>query len=143
MGKMNSEVFARVIARKRGRAYVTRATSALSPDPPRVFAIAPIQVVAEQRVQAVAYGDPEGEPQVITLWNPLDREVEALEPFAAALDDYLTSSLAGGQLPRVWVAHGAALKLLGLMGERYRRNQRASDPDPPPGLALPRARGGA
>jgi len=126
MGKMNSEVFARVVARLQGRAFPTRATSAISPDPPCVFAVAPIQVVAEQHLQAIAYGDPEGEPRVITLWNPLDCEADALEPFAAALDDYLTSSLAGGQLPRVWVAHASALKLLGLLGEHYRRNAQAS-----------------
>jgi hypothetical protein len=125
MGNKDAVITARVSTRARGRAHPA---SALSPDPSRVFAVAPIQVAAERRVRAVAYGDPEGEPQVITLWDPLGRGGAALGPFAAALDAYLTSSLAGGRVPRVWVAHGAALELLGLLGERCRRNRTAGAP---------------
>ena len=54
-----------------------------------VFAIVPLRMVAEQLVYAVAYGDPDGEPELVMAPNPLDRDASFLEPFAAALDAYL------------------------------------------------------
>lgn len=120
------EVFARVRAYQEGRAVPIRSTSRLSADPVEVFAIAPIQLVAEQRLQAVAFGNPERAPQIITVPSPLDREADPLAPFAEALDRYMRRALADGFPPRIWLPHGVALNLVTLLGERYRTNQRAS-----------------
>jgi hypothetical protein len=92
-----------------------------------VFGIAPIRVVAEERVQAIAFGLTNGSPSVAINWYPLGRETTCLEPFAHALDEYLRRSLTEGRVPRVWLPHRAALQMLGLLGPRYRRNTHASD----------------
>ena len=88
---------ARLLAWDRGRATPIRQTCALSPDPPRVFGIAPIRVVSEQRVQAIAFGNLGENPQLVVSWNPLSRETTSLEPFATALDTYLLVALTSGQ----------------------------------------------
>jgi hypothetical protein len=147
------ELAARIIARRFGWAIPIRRTSVLAPDPHNVFLICPIRVVAEQRVQAIAFGPPDGAPQIVVSINPLSRESMSLEPFAEALDDYFRAvmedydtfwgeSAADGTtepmfddareaelatlLPRVWVANGTALEVLELLGHRYRTNVNAS-----------------
>src|SRR5262249_23269272 len=89
-------------------------------------AVAPIKLVSEEVVQALAFGDPDGVPTVITRWNPLSRDTAGLEIFAAALDGYLSRATAAGHLPRVWVPHPPALTLLEMLGHRYRTNEMAT-----------------
>jgi hypothetical protein len=122
-----SLVVARAGAQFLGRAVPIRTSSLLSPDPEPVFGFAPIRVVSEQRVQAIAYGRLGSEPEIVVAWNPLSRDAAHLEQFAAALYDYLTRALAVGRLPRIWVPHPAALEILDLLGHRYRTNQNASE----------------
>lgn len=117
---------ARVIALARGRAWPIRVTSTLSPDPKRVFGMAPIRVVSEQRVQAIAFGLLTEEPRIISLWNPLSRDAGRLEELAQALDDYLFECLDNSILPRIWVPHAPALEIIDLLGHRYRNNPNAS-----------------
>jgi hypothetical protein len=119
-------VTARVIARSRGRAIPIVDNFSLTPDPPLVFGIAPIRVVSEQRVQAIAYGLIEQAPQIITIWNPLNRESNDLIPFAQALNGFLESARAANQIPRIWLPHRAALEIIDLLAHRYRRNRNAS-----------------
>jgi hypothetical protein len=116
----------RILARSVGRALPTRATSSIGPDPNPVFGIAPIKVVSEDIIQAVAFGRLDAAPQVAVRWNPLSRDTSALEPFARALDEYLTAASVGNRLGRVWVPNGTALTLIELLGYRYRTNQQAS-----------------
>ncbi len=80
------DIMARVLARRFGRAIHIRDTSSLESDPDPVFGIAPIRLVAEQQVQAVAYGTFGAPPHVLVRWNPLGRQARELEPFAQALD---------------------------------------------------------
>src|SRR6266540_6345963 len=122
-----TETLGRVLARHQGRALPIRSTFALSEDPSPVFAIAPIKMVAEEIVQAIAFGDPDGPPQVVTRWNPLSRDAGDLEIFAAALNDYVEAVARGDQLPRFWLPHRSALTVVELLGHRYRTNQMASD----------------
>jgi hypothetical protein len=121
------ELVARVLARSRGRAIPIRETFYLSPDPPVTFGIAPIRVVAEEMVQAVAYGSLGDKPEVLTRWDPLAREAEELRPFAQALDRHTRGAVSRGLVPRVWLPHRAALALIEMLGYRYRNNRRASD----------------
>jgi hypothetical protein len=118
---------ARLIAFAERRAIPIRSSSALAPDPVPTFGIAPIRVVAEQFVQAIAYGDLDRTPQVVVSWNPLDRDASFLEPFAFALDAYLQTCVEARQLPRVWLPHGAALEVIDILGHRYRTNRSAND----------------
>jgi len=122
-----TETLGRVLACHQGRALPIRSTFALSEDPSPVFAIAPIKMVAEEIVQAIAFGDPDGPPQVVTRWNPLSRDAGDLEIFAAALNDYVEAVARGDQLPRFWLPHRSALTVVELLGHRYRTNQMASD----------------
>jgi hypothetical protein len=115
------DVLARAVAHHEQRALPTRAAFSLTPDPEDVFAIAFIKMVSEELVQAIAYGHPLGEPELITRWNPLSRETGELEPFAQALDAYLARMRAKGALPRIWLPHGSALTLLELLGPIRRR----------------------
>jgi len=121
------DLVARVLARKRGRAVCVRETFYLSPDPSPVFAVAPIRVVAEEVVQAVAYGTPESSPEVLTRWNPLAREADELLPFARALDAYLKDAVRRKTTPRIWLPHRAALAVIEMLGYRYRTNRQASE----------------
>lgn len=126
---MNATLFdavARALARRNGRAIPVRHTSAISADPAVTFGIAPIKMVAEEHVQAVAFGRIDAEPQVAVRWNPLSRDPGDLEVFAVALDHFITSALSDGRLPRIWVPHAAALEVLDLLGHRMHRNQRAT-----------------
>ena len=84
--------------------------------------MAPIRVVAEQRVQAIAFGLIGQPPEVVAIWNPLSRDTGRLEPFAQALSSYLSST---GHW-RIWLAHPAALEIVDLLGHRYATNQHAS-----------------
>lgn len=65
----------------------------------------------------------DGEPEVVLTWNPLGRDARFLEPFAAALDRYLSDCVTAGEMPRVWLAHAAALEVIELLGHRYRTNR--------------------
>ena len=117
------DLTARLLAYQVGWAIPTRRSSALMADPFPAFAIAPIRMVAEQVVYALAYGDPDGEPEIALTWNPLERDARFLEPFAAALDRYLSDCVSAGEMPRVWLAHAAALEVIELLGHRYRTNR--------------------
>jgi hypothetical protein len=117
---------ARVVARARGRAIPIVESCMLSPDPRLVFGIAPIRVVSEQRIQAVAFGSLDQPPRIITIWNPLNRESNDLGPFAEGLNAYLERVQLQNQLPRIWLPHGAALEIVGILAERYRTNRNAS-----------------
>ena len=123
----DTDILGRVLARRQGWAMRVRQTTAITGDPRKVLAIAPIKMVSEEIVQAVAFGDPDGEPRIVTRWNPLSRDAGGLEVFAAALDDYVQAAVADGQLPRFWLPHKSALTLLDLLGYRYRTNQSATD----------------
>jgi hypothetical protein len=122
-----ADVLARARALEARRAVLVRENIALASDPMPVFGIAPVKLVSEEIVQAIAYGHIGGQPQVTVRWNPLSRESQELEPFAEALDDYVMGALDNGQLPRIWLPHRAALTLVDLLGWRYRTNQQASD----------------
>lgn len=117
-----ARVVAQVEAHRRRRAMPVRATSALSADSTRAFGIAPIRVVAEQRVQAIASGVIGLPAQVVTIWNPLSRDTGQLEPFAEALNEYLVRETE----PRIWLPHPAALEIVDLLGHRYATNRNAS-----------------
>ncbi|PDW05115.1 hypothetical protein [Candidatus Viridilinea mediisalina] len=117
------DLTARLLAYQSGRAIPIRRSSALIADPSPTFAIVPIRMVAEQVVYALAYGDPEGEPEVVLTWNPLDRDASFMEPFAATLDRYLSDCVIAGEMPRIWLAHAAALEVIALLGHRYRTNR--------------------
>ncbi|MEW6732134.1 MAG: hypothetical protein AB1489_12470 [Acidobacteriota bacterium] len=127
MNTLAIDIVARILARQRRRAIPIRATSALSPDPEPVFGIAPIQVVAEHRVQAIAYGLLSSQPRIVISENPLSREVSCLEPFARDLNSYLMTALREGRMPRIWLPHAQALKSIELLGHRYRYNKQASE----------------
>jgi hypothetical protein len=120
------EVVARAVARARRRYQLIRSTSPFAPDEMPVFGFAPIKLVSEEVVQAIAFGDLDGRPIVVTRWNPLSRDASAFEAFAAELNAYITTALRDNRLPRVWVPHEAALRQLELLGHRYRNNQRAT-----------------
>lgn len=117
---------ARQIAYADGQAFCTAAATLLTPDPSAPFGMAYIKIVAEESVQAIAYGDLTAEPQVLPRWNPMSRESGDLAPFAAALHAHLASAIAAGQCPRVWLPHESALTVADLLGRRYRRNPAAS-----------------
>jgi hypothetical protein len=116
----------RVVAFAARRAVPVRATSALAVDPVSPFGIAFVRVVAEQRVQAIAYGSVDADPAFALILNPLGRESQELEAFAAALADYVDTMLARRVIPRIWVGHQAAVELLEILGHRYRTNPNAS-----------------
>lgn len=122
-----AEALGRLLAHKEKRAIPTRKSFALSRDPEEVFAIAPIKLVAEQIVQAIAFGNPDAEPQVLVRWNPLSRESVDLESFAQALSSYVERARARNAIPRIWIPHDSALTLIELIGHRYRSNERASE----------------
>lgn len=117
----------RLWSRRLGRALPVRSTYSVAPDPPETFGIAFIRVAGEERVQAVAYGLMGACPSVITICNPLARGAHELEPFARALDEYLMGCYTRKRLPRVWLAHPAALTVLDLLGYRYQSNRHASE----------------
>ena len=121
-----AEIVGRTIARREGRAFVRRTTSGLTDDPERVFAIAPIKMVSEEIVQAMAFGDPDGSPTVITRWNPLSRDASDLGLFAIELNDYVAAVIAAQQVPRIWLPNGSALTAIDLLGLRYRTNAQAT-----------------
>lgn len=117
---------ARLMARACDRAIPIRHTSSISTDPEITFGIAPIRMVAEEQVQAIAFGPIDGKPSVAVRWNPLSRDPGELGIFAAALDDYIAGSLATSKLPRIWVPHALALEVLDMLGHRMHRNRNAT-----------------
>lgn len=120
-------IVGRLCARERGHAVPVRSTYSVAPDPSETFGVAFIRVAAEERVQAVAYGLMGAQPSVITICNPLARGAHELEPFASALNDYLTKCDEWGELSRVWLAHPAALAVLDLLGHRYQSNRHVTE----------------
>ena len=121
-----NDLAARIVAHHSRRAVPVRSSAAIAYDPDQAFGIAPIRVVSEQRVQALAFGTVGNVPQVIAIWNPLSRESGGLDAFAAALDVYVSSCLDEETLPRIWLPHRAALDMVELLGHRYRTNRNAS-----------------
>lgn len=121
------DILARAVARRRRRVVPLRTATTVVPDDGPVFGFTPIKVVSEEVIQAIAFGDLDRAPTVVTRWNPLSRDAEAFEAFAKALDAHILRALANGWLPRVWVPHHAAFVLLDLLGHRYRTNRQASD----------------
>jgi hypothetical protein len=121
------DVVARLLAYEQGQAIPIRETSALASDPNPAFGIAPIRVVSEELVQAVAFGPLDCAPEIVTTWNPLDREVAFLEPLSERLHTYLTACTQQHELPRIWLPHGPALDVLDVLGHRYRTNRHATD----------------
>jgi len=121
------DIVARAAANQRRRVVPIRGARALSPDPRLAFGFAPIKLVSEEIVQSLAFGVLGTEPEVITRWNPLSRDAGDLERFAAVLDGYLETARSEGFLPRIWVPHTGALKLLELLGHRYRTNKEATE----------------
>lgn len=121
------DVLARALAKQAGRALPIRETSALGPDPASAFGIAPIKLVSEEHIQAIAYGDLGGPPRILTRWNPLSRDSKDLDEFAESLDEYLVACVEQESLPRIWLPHEPALVLIDLLGHRYRNNSTASE----------------
>jgi hypothetical protein len=116
----------RLAARKAGRAQLVRASATVTADRGEAFAYAPICVVAEQRLQAIAFGNPLDEPQLAREALPLGRATAFLEPLSDSLEAYLQRSSAG-RYSRLYVGHKNALETLALMGERYENNPEASE----------------
>jgi hypothetical protein len=120
------ELVARAVARARQGYQLIRSASPLAPDELPIFGFVPIKLVSEEIVQAIAFGDLNGPPVVVTRWNPLSRDASAFEAFATGLDTYVRTALLQNRLPRIWVPHEGALRQLELLGYRYRNNQRAT-----------------
>jgi hypothetical protein len=60
------DLAARAVARARRAYQLVRSSSLLAPDEAPVFGFAPIKVVSEEIVQAIAFGDLDGQPTVVT-----------------------------------------------------------------------------
>ena len=95
------------------------------PDERPAFAIAPIHVVAEELIQAVAYGNVDDEPSIVVEHHPLSRRSAFLEPFAVALEEYLQASVEQGS-GRIYLPHESAIESLALLGARFETNAEAS-----------------
>lgn len=123
------DVVARAVARERGRAVVIRERSGLAPEPPAqlVYGFAPVKMVSEELLMAVAFGTLDAAPQIITRWNPLSRESGDLEPLAESLAGYLADCQEAEYLPRIWMPNPAARYQFELLGHRYRTNKAASE----------------
>jgi len=121
------DAVARAVARSRGQAVPIRSTSLMAIDDGDVFAIAVIRMVAEEHLQAIAFGNPHRKPAIITRTNPLGRDASELESFAAALNEYIQRRRATGNIPRFWVSHPAALAGIEILSHRYRTNKEATD----------------
>ncbi|MGB7587375.1 MAG: hypothetical protein WBM00_01560, partial [Solirubrobacterales bacterium] len=120
------DILARARAWTDARAVTMRERATLSSDPPTAFGIAPIKLVSEEHVQAIAYGFLDAMPSFVTRWHPLGRDSSELVPFAIALDAYLMQMLSKGFLPRIWISDTATMDLLETMGHRFHSNQHAS-----------------
>ena len=121
------EVVARAAASILGRYQPIRSTSLLGFDEPPVFGFVPIKLVSEEVIQAIAFGDVDGQPTIVTRWNALSRDATAFESFALGLDQHITNALGSNRLPRIWLPHEGALRQLELLGHRYRTNKTATD----------------
>lgn len=120
------DVLARARARAGNRAVPIRERATLAPDPPTTFAIAAIRLVSEEHVQAIAYGPTDQPPAIVTRWHPLGRDSSDLTRFAAALNDYITDTLAAEVQPRIWIPTTATLDLLEMIGHRFHSNREAA-----------------
>ncbi len=120
------DAVARIEARRAGHAVATRATRDLVDDPDEVFVIAPIRVVSEEVIQAIAFGDPSKPPSIAVRWNPLSRDASAFELFAAGLNAYIDRCVGADRLPRFWLPYGTALDLIEVLGYRYATNKAAT-----------------
>ena len=121
------KIVLRLMARDRGHALCCRAASALAPDPGNVVGIAPIKVVTEEVIQAIAFGRLDHQPMVLARLNPMSRDASDLGDFARWLVDHVTSEIEAGRCPRIWLPHAGALECLDILGHRYATNREASD----------------
>jgi hypothetical protein len=85
------------------------------------------RIVGEERLQGVACGSTDNPPALVLDWQANGRDASFLEPFAGALDDYVSSALAAGRLPRVWISDDIAFGCLELLARRYHRNAGATE----------------
>ena len=116
----------RVLARQQGQAIVVRQTRSVTDDPVDAIGIAGIRVVTEDQVQAVAYGPIGGTPQLACRLEPMSRQTDDLEPFAAWLCAHVARQMARNEPLRLWVPHRKTIEMLGVLGRRYERNRSAS-----------------
>ena len=121
------EVLARAAATTLGQYQPIRSTSLFGFDEPPVFGFVPIKLVSEEVIQAIAFGDIDGRPTVVTRWNAMSRDARAFEFFASGLDQHITAAISSNRLPRIWLPHEGALRQLDLLGHRYRTNKTATD----------------
>lgn len=110
-----------------GRAVPTRGAYELSPDPTVTVGITTIKIVTEEHVQALAFGDFDGPPQVICRIDPLGRDASDMEPFADWLIEKFDRAQGLDEMPRVWLPHAQTLETLDVLGHRYERNASASN----------------
>lgn len=120
------DVTAKLLARINGQPTPVRSTYAIVPDPPRVIGIATIKVVTEDHVQAIAYGQVDGPPQIATRVHPLGRDTSDIQGFAEWLCAQVDAAQADGAGIRVWVPHEKTIDTLAVLGRRYQRNASAS-----------------
>lgn len=116
----------RILARQQGQAIVVRQTRSITDDPAEAIGIAGIRVVTEDQVQALAYGPIGGTPQLACRLEPMSRQTNDLESFAAWLCAHVVRQIARNQPLRVWVPHKKTVEMLGVLGRRYERNPSAS-----------------
>ncbi len=119
------EVLARIIAQRTSRAFPKVSAYEVSPDNAPAFGVAPIHVVAEELIQAVAFGRLDAEPNIVVEHHPLSRRSEFLEPLAQGLEEYLNHAIDSG-FGRIYLPHEAALRSLELVGARFEHNREAT-----------------
>ena len=110
-----------------GHAVPTRAASTLASDGSVTIAVATIKIVTEEHVQALAYGDPDGIPNILGRIDPLGRDASDLEPFAHWLVGRFQDARHIDVLPRLWLPTQQTLETLDVLGHRYERNASAPE----------------
>lgn len=120
---------ARLLARARQRSVAVADSYDIRHDPTETFAIVPMRVVGEEVIQAVGYGPIGRPPQIVVEHHALSRRTNFLDPFAKALDAYLTRAV-NAEFPRIYIANAAALELLTIMAARYENAGRNPNPNP-------------
>jgi hypothetical protein len=125
MSYSQQEILARrLFARGLGRATPLAESFAMGRDPELAIAIAPIRIVTEEQVQAIAFGHIGAPPQILTRMDPLSRDVSDLIPFAQFMAQ-TGAAIAAGARARLWLPHQNAIDTLDLLGRRYITNQQA------------------
>jgi hypothetical protein len=120
-------VVMRLQAHALGRAVPTRGSFELGLDPVQAVGVATIKIVTEEQVQALAFGDFAGPPQVIARIDPMGRDASDLEPFAEWLIVTFARAQETDEVPRIWLPHSQTLETLDVLGHRYERNRSASE----------------